>query len=436
VLVVLVLGLGFRLWFSPAKGYEGDIWTFQCWAKSAVRFGVAEAYERRVHGAMLPNYPPLSMLILTATGWFYHLVFSPSFEIDGALYRVVIKLPALLSDVAIAALVYRLLRQKGLPRPWLAAAIYLAHPAALYDSAIWGQMDSLYTAFVMAAFVFFLEKRFALFGALLACAALSKAQTVVFLPLAAVLALTAGWRNVVRATLAGSAVVACVLAPFVWGGVLESVKNAYTGSVGFYPALSSNAYNLWWALYGDRAMTIEDTAATWLHATSRSLGWAMWGLCVAYAIAVVVWRFRSRRVHDGTLIFFAASICAYSFFVLNTEMHERYLFPLVAFGLPVAAAWPRFRGPYAVSTLLYFANMLAVLRWTDVDGRLFETFTALPVLIATLQTACLAVVLRRFAEYAREAPRGEVEAAAVTEPPPSSAPLTSSSVAHQTAAAR
>jgi Gpi18-like mannosyltransferase len=345
--------------------------------------------------------------------------------------------------VATAALVYRFLLQKGTRRAWLGAAIYLVHPAVLYDSAIWGQVDSIYTAFVFAGFVAFIEKRFALFGALLACAALSKAQTVVVLPLAAVAMFTVGWRHTARATAAGVAVVACVLAPFAWGGVLESVKSAYTDAVGFYPNISANAYNLWWSLYGDAADSTRDTKPIWLHASPRQFGWAMWGLCIAYVLTVTVRRFRARRELDGTFVFFAASLSAYSFFVLNTEMHERYLFPLVPLGLPVAMAWPRFRGPYALATLLYFANLLGVLDWTSVDRAIFATFPALSVLIASLQTACFAVTIRRFSEYAREAPRMErtplpvtTAAALESEPPPSMEPLTSSSVAQQSAAAR
>jgi hypothetical protein len=106
-------------------------------------------------------------------------------------------------------------------------------------------------------------------------------------------------------------------------------------------------------------------------------------------------------------------------------------------------AWPRFRGPYALATLLYFANLLGVVRWTKVDRELFDAFPAVSVLIASLQTACFAVTVRRFSEYARETPHLErapspVTAAAAleSEPPPSMEPLTSSSAAQQSAAAR
>lgn len=402
VLVVLVLGFAVRLPLSTARGFEGDVWTFQVWAKSAVRFGVAEAYEHVLDGAMRPNYPPLSMLLLAGTGRIYQAVYSPSYSMKGGKHRSVIKAPALLADVATAALLYRLLRRQGARRAWLGAAIYVAHPAVLYDSAIWGQMDSIYTAFVVAALVFFMERRFALSGALLACAALSKAQTIVVLPLAFVLLVTAGRRAFVRAAIGGLAVTACVLAPFAWGGALGSVKNAYTGAVGFYPSLSANAYNLWWSLHGPDAVNASDAAPLPGGLTPLHAGWMLWGACLASVLFAVVRRARSGRALDAPFVFFAAALSAYSFFVLNTEMHERYLFPFVALGLPVAASWPPFRGPYALATALYFVNLLGVLRWTDVDRQLFDAFPTLSVFVATLQTACFAVTARRFAEYASD----------------------------------
>ena len=411
VILVLLVGFAWRLWLSPATGYHGDVWAFQTWAKGAVELGVARSYVETVDGAMLPNYPPLSILLLGATGWFYRL-FAASFDTQVVAWRVVIKLPSILADLAMAALVYRILLRNGIKRPWLGAAIYLAHPATFYDTAVWGQMDALYTAFAFAGLVAFVERRFALFGALVTCAALTKAQTIVVIPLALALILAAGVRPLLRAAAASVAVLAGVLAPFAWGGVLASAKNAYTGSVGFYPTLSSSGYNLWWALWGFDANRVNDATRGWLHATAREQGWALWGLCVAYVLVVVLRHVRARREFDGTLVFFAASMCAYSFFIFNTEMHERYLFPLVPLGLPVAAAWPRFRGPYAAATLLYFVNMLGVLRWTDVDRAIFDSFPTLTVFIATLQTACFVVSLRRFSEYASLSPRTSAEPAA------------------------
>jgi Gpi18-like mannosyltransferase len=150
-LVVLSLGFTLRLWLSPAPGYEGDLRAYQLWAKSAVKFGLARSYEKQVGGAMLPNYPPLSMMIFAATGKAYETFVSRVFSLDEVAYRTVIKLPAMLADIATAALLYRLVRREGFRIPWLAPAIYLAHPAVFYDSAVWGQTDSIYSAFVVGA---------------------------------------------------------------------------------------------------------------------------------------------------------------------------------------------------------------------------------------------------------------------------------------------
>ena len=67
---------------------------------------------------------------------------------------LLLKIPAIVADIALAALLY------GAARRWfggraglLAAAIYLFIPVTWYDSALWGQVDAVGTLVMVAALV-------------------------------------------------------------------------------------------------------------------------------------------------------------------------------------------------------------------------------------------------------------------------------------------
>src|SRR5262249_53403889 len=103
----------------------------------------------------------------------------------------VVKLPAILSDLAGAALLYFLARRKTNQRnALLAASAYAYNPAIIFNSAVWGQADSLLPLLLLSAAWAISERRVTVAFALGAAALLVKLQAVVLLP---VLVLAA-WR--------------------------------------------------------------------------------------------------------------------------------------------------------------------------------------------------------------------------------------------------
>ncbi|HTA54744.1 MAG TPA: glycosyltransferase family 39 protein, partial [Candidatus Acidoferrales bacterium] len=61
-----------------------------------------------------------------------------------AVLRDLVKLPAILADLGVGALVYAIVRRfAGTGYALGAAALYLLNPATIYISALWGQVDSI-----------------------------------------------------------------------------------------------------------------------------------------------------------------------------------------------------------------------------------------------------------------------------------------------------
>jgi len=181
---VLALALAVRLPLAPHPGFEPDVAINKGWATSGARLGLARSYVEQVGDTMLPNYPPLGLAAFVAVGHVEERL--PPADARGAWpsFQVLIKLPAIAFDLATAVLLALVVGRLASPRAGLAAALLHAlHPAVLYDSAVWGQVDSIFTFFSLASLSALALGRGALAPPLLALAVLAKPQGLILGPL-------------------------------------------------------------------------------------------------------------------------------------------------------------------------------------------------------------------------------------------------------------
>lgn len=389
LVAICMLGLFLRLLLSPLEGYGFDVGVNQGWAKSAVKLGLAKSYSEQVDGNMLPNYPPLSLIIFASTGHAYQALVSPEYDAKRVENRVFIKFPSIVADILTAALLFFIVSKwKGRKAGYLAAIAYAFNPAVIHDSAVWGQTDSLYTMFIAACIGALAMQWNAATGVLLALALLTKAQAIVIVPLAGFVLLLRGWKAVAAATAGFVPTAIAILLPFVPDGGLQGVWNMYAQSVGYYTSVSSNAYNFWWSLLSDSANSVTDNQLLFGMMSYRAAGLILFAFSYAWLLWHV-WNNRRDLKSPGLAVphlYYAGSIAAYAFFLFNTEMHERYLFPVMALGLPLAFLSRKGAGLYASVTLLFFFNLLGVLPASAADKALYSTFPSLDVFIASLLT--------------------------------------------------
>ncbi len=354
-----------------------------------MELGVARSYTEQLDGNMLPNYPPFSLLLFQGTGYLYKWTVSPDYDKNLPAYRTFIKLPAIIADLATAALFFFVLwRWKGIKAGYLGAALYTFHPAVFYDSAIWGQTDGIFTCFLCFALAFFANRKYALSGAFVVLAALTKAQTVMLLPLFAFLFFFhAGWKGLLKGAGSGFVVLCLALLPFALGGALDDVVKVYVGSVGFYSIVTSAAYNFWWSLLGDAGHSTSSETVLFGIASYKRIGFGLFGLSYLFLLPLVWRRLITLKpdISRVPYLFAAATFACHAFFLFNTEMHERYLFPFVALGLPAAFISRKSAWLYGVVSLLFLMNLLGWLPWTIVDKELYKTFVTLDVFIASFQ---------------------------------------------------
>lgn len=302
------------------EGYHTDIACFKGWAISVYQLGPANFYT----SGMFADYPPGYMYILYILGWIREV-----FAIDagGSVFTLMIKLPSIIAEVVTAVILYRIARAEiGKIFGLLCGIFVLFNPAMFFDTAAWGQIDAVFTLFIILT-IYNLKKEEYILGALFfAISLLLKPQAIMFAPvvgLAYVYSLFKkgkAYKGVVG-ILGGALVVAAVLfgASLPFRGSQEPLWliNKYTATVGFYEFASLNAFNLF-ALMG--ANFVFNTQPFLL------LDYQTWGriFIVLICITVIVLQWRTRQQRP---LFDISAFLIISVFMLAHGMHERYILP-------------------------------------------------------------------------------------------------------------
>ena len=385
LLLILLLAFTVRFAISWHPGYGFDTGVYMGWAQSAVELGLAESYTKQVGNNMLPNYPPLSMLMLTVAGHTYKWFIAREFDVYATNLLIFIKLPGILADVMICLLLSLFIRQwKNEKSGLLAALIYALHPAAIFDTAVWGQTDSIYTFFMVAALGFWVMRHELHASAVLALSLLTKLQAIVLFPLFFFLTCR-NLKLMLRFTIIGCLTTLLVLAPFLVSNAAQDVVNVYINLIGSYSNVAVGAYNFWWSLLADRAWQLQDTALLFGTISYKHAGLILFG--TLYALILFVFRrplFEDKDRDIGALFFCAALLC-HAFFLFLTQMHERYMFPFVALGIPLVFMSKRLATYYFIASIAFWINLMGVLPFTFIDTALYQQFDILDGFVAATQ---------------------------------------------------
>ena len=374
LLAILAVGLAFRLIIAyvllPGSGFGVDRASFIGWANDLAAHGPSGFYSRVSFIDYTPGYLYVLWLLGVVGNWL------------GGLGDL-IKLPAILADVAVGYLVHQLVVELGGSRraALLGALLFVVNPVTWFDSAVWAQVDSFGLVFLLLGLRELWRDHPERAAILATIAAVIKPQLGILIPvLVAVLIkryaidplrergpLSRGPVRLVSSGLLALATAAILCAPFGLSVVDLLVQVGKTA--GGYPYITVNAYNPWalielagnglarsgiW-LPDMATSTAQGTPVTFLGVPAVVVGTALL-LSMVALVALVVARRDDRRT-----VLVGLTILAIAFFVLPTRVHERYLFPFFALGAILAATSFRWRLAYFALALANFANLYAVL---------------------------------------------------------------------------
>ncbi len=144
LLAILLVGLAFRLIIAyvllPGSGFGVDRASFIAWANDLAAHGPGGFYGRVSFIDYTPGYLYVLWLLGIVGSWL------------GGLGDL-IKLPAILADVAVGYLVHQLVVELGGSRraALLGALLFVVNPVTWFDSAVWAQVDSFGLVFLLLA---------------------------------------------------------------------------------------------------------------------------------------------------------------------------------------------------------------------------------------------------------------------------------------------
>lgn len=375
VLTVLLVSLAVRLYLIPLPGHFVDMGHFVRWAKAATEGGIAFVYA-----LTSADYPPGIFYILKPIGFMYQKFISPTFE-DTMLLRMLLKLPAVAADLATALMLFFFLRKwKSEKVAFAAMTFYALNPAIMYVSAYWGQFDAVNTFFMFAAIIFLMNKHVEMSWAMFTLSALIKMHALVIAPVLLFVSIkNYPAKRLLKAGILSLLIIMIAFSPFLLNSRMHHVKNVYAKAVGSYPYISVNAFNLWWLFQPPEVQKMQsyyfdgkrDDQAVLGGITCRHLGLLLLGLFASCILLLL------RRNSDTFMIAFAAFSMTFAYFMLPTQMHERYLFPMFAFFSVFHHKNKYWFMMYAILTLTFFLN-LQILQFNDPRSQLLTEIMSVP----------------------------------------------------------
>ena len=392
----LILAYGLPPFFGspiPGSGFKTDLDLFRYWADSLAQHGPFGFYDRGFFADYTPGYL-YALWLVGVVGSFIGGV--------GDL----IKLPAIITDVALAYVVYTMVLELDVTerRARLAALVVILNPITWFDSVVWGQVDSFGTVFLLLAVRELWRGRTERSAILAVVAALIKPQLAILVPIVGLVTIrralwpagawgdeeppaatgigwerrTTGWIRIATTAVSGLVTTLAMCIPFgLWpiqlSGDATSLIKLMLSTASTYPYISVNAYNAW-AVFpvADASGVVNSMASnsSWIYDSPAkdATFWAqigpfpagLVGAVALLTLAAVVTVIVARRP-DRLTILVGTAVLALAFFAVPTRVHERYLFPLFGLGaILVAFSW-RWRIAYLLASIATFLNMYVVL---------------------------------------------------------------------------
>jgi dolichyl-phosphate-mannose-protein mannosyltransferase len=354
-LVALLLLFAFllRVALFPLEGYKNDSGTFAYWFNTAALHGPRVFYDVVYQEAGWIDYPPFNVYIF----WVFGSLGNAVSSIFGSGLGVnLTKLPSNIFDMATAFLIFAFVRQRlDFKKSLLAVSVYVFNPAVIFNAAIWGQFDAIYTFFLLLSLIlmFGSKPKWAVVSFMIGV--LTKPQSIALAPLFLFLVLRKySWKGLLTSAAVSVITIFAVIVPFQWSNPVTFLSKIYFGAYGGYAFTSVNAFNIW----GFGGMWVPETQFSFL------VGWVLFGTLAVFTLYFVHKRF---EVDRELLVLFAAFVLFFGFFMLPTRIHERYLFPAFAVLALLFPFLKKVRPVYVVLTLTCLVNQAYVLSFLNAN---------------------------------------------------------------------
>lgn len=357
------------------RGHEQDMGCFDAWSSNVFNGGINAFYASEG----FHDYPPGYMYVLYVIGFIRSII-----PLSGGALYALIKLPAIICDILIGYTVYKIAAKKySSAISTVFAALWLFNPVSVLNSAVWGQVDSVYTLFAVLMLYFLTEKKLFISYFMFAICLFIKPQALILAPV-----LIGGIiENVILddfsvkklmthigVGLGAIAAIFLLALPFGIGNVVDQ----YIKTIDSYPKHTVNAFNFWGAL-----------GKNWIDITPLSeILRNVFIVCISlYSVFIVL---KSKK---ESKYYFAGAMTVFLVYMFSTRMHERYAFPAVVLLLLALVITTDIKmcAAFTLVTASQFLNTAWVLLVypADINKYAFSPFVIVASIINLVLTAAL-----------------------------------------------
>jgi dolichyl-phosphate-mannose-protein mannosyltransferase len=356
LVVLLFFSLIVRVMCFPFPGYKTDLNTYEAWFNTAATYGPRLFYNI----ASWIDYPPFNIYVF----WVFGSIAKGLSLFGSNIMIYMIKLPPTIFDLATSTLIFIFVHKRSdLKMAVITTTLYAFNPAVIFNVAIWGQFDAIYTFFLTMSLLLVFESKPKLAATAYMLGILTKPQSIALAPLMVFLIFKKyDWRRLFTSICAAIITVFAVILPFEWtaNNPVTFLGDIYFGAYGTYAYTTVNAFNVW----GFGGMWKPDTQL-FLFTNLYTIGWVMFGTLAVFTLYFV---YKRLGISEELTVLFSAFLLLFGFFMLPTRIHERYLFPALSAMALLIPYLKKMRPIYAILSGTWLVNQAYVLSFLNNDS--------------------------------------------------------------------
>lgn len=371
IIAVFFIAFLIRLLLIPNPGFEADVAFWKSWSMAAADKGAFWSMYNTNN-----NYPAPFAYIMWAIGIIYRLFGDPHnfyqyWANTNVWFLAVAKLPSILADFGIALLILWIGKNAqtlNFPKTKLSlycllAFIYLFNPVSVIDGAWWGQVDSLGVFIFLVSIIFLLSKKPFLAGLIYIAAVMTKLQNMIYGPIFFLfLWQTLGYQGLIKGVKGAVCGFIGLNIEFLLARDSGRILRSLTQNYDYFPLLSLNAFNPWWIVAKGHGMQVSDKILALGITCAKTLGLLIFSSFYLFAVLRQILN-KAKSTNDKVRFFIEGLVVINaSFFLFQTQSHDRYMFPLSVFLLLLTPFIPGSKQKfwllaYIVWSVFYFYNL-------------------------------------------------------------------------------
>ncbi len=322
IILLVVLGLTLRIILARMDySFVTDLNTFKYWSDYLASAPFSGFYS----GEFFADYPPGYLYVLWFVAKIGALLGLPVSSLD---YTVLIMLPSMICDIALAVVIYLVATKRfSCSGAFLAASAFLFNPAVLINSSVWGQVDIFYTGISVLSLYCIYKKQYVAAFLLFALNITVKPQALILSPiyLYSIFRIlkdrVMSFGRLMGLGLGCIALIFVVFLPFTDKFNFMPILNQYVSTLTQYPYATLNAYNFY-ALFGANRKLIDEIFVV--------MPYSFFGTLSLILITVTSFYVLSKQ-KKSTNFFYTGAFLTIMTFMFSVKMHERYIYPAIAF---------------------------------------------------------------------------------------------------------